>query len=79
MELDGDGRMPVLHFGMTGMLQVNWAIGRLLLMTFDASLSIGKGRAAPHIRRQEAQQAIGYMAAPIYQGMMHPHLKASHL
>lgn len=22
MELDGDGRMPVLHFGMTGMLQV---------------------------------------------------------
>lgn len=23
LELDGEGKMPVLHFGMTGMLHVN--------------------------------------------------------
>lgn len=26
LELDGEGKMPVFHFGMTGMVQVNWIV-----------------------------------------------------
>ena len=36
IELDGEGRHPVLHFGMTGTLQV----GALYLISFDAEEAI---------------------------------------
>ena len=71
MQLSGDGKMPVLHFGMTGMLQVS--CDRLLLVIARTqAVSLDQGSASNPLQGG-TQECLFRLAAEIYESSSSGH------
>jgi hypothetical protein len=66
MELDGEGRLPVLHFGMTGMIQVSSTNGFLRTSAQNLRLDPRPGTDALSELIQEAFFAMAAQVLQIY-------------